>query len=71
LDALAQMWGVQVHQTQEMKGKEGMGDLGGPDTKSGQYCSGSSLCPSREKKSSPDTVGKHSEVEPCELKLVL
>jgi len=32
-----------------MKGKEGTGDLGGPDAKSGPYSSGSGLCPSGEK----------------------
>ena len=42
-------WGVQVHQTQEMKGKESAGDPGGPDAKSGRYSSGSGLCPSGEK----------------------
>ena len=38
-----------MHQTQEMKGKEGTGDPGGPDAKSGRYSSGSGLCPSGEK----------------------
>ena len=42
-------WGVRVHQTQEMKGKEGTGDPGGPDAKSGRYLSRSRLCPSGEK----------------------
>ena len=32
-----------------MKGKEGTGDPGGPDAKSGRYSSGSGLCPSGEK----------------------
>ena len=32
-----------------MKGKEGTGDPGGPDAKSGRYASGSGLCPSGEK----------------------
>jgi len=32
-----------------MKGKEGTGDLGGPDAQSGPYSSGSVLCPSGEK----------------------
>jgi len=32
-----------------MKGKEGTGDAGGPDAKSGRYSSGSGLCPSAEK----------------------
>jgi len=32
-----------------MKGKEGTGDPGGPDAKSGSYSSGSGLCPSGEK----------------------
>jgi len=41
-------WGIQGHQTQEMKGKEGTGDPGGPDAKSGRYSSGSRLCPSGE-----------------------
>ena len=41
--------GVRVHQTQEMKGKNGTGDPGGQDAKSGRYSSGSGLCPSREK----------------------
>jgi len=34
---------------QDMKDKEGMGDPGGPDTKSGRYSSQSGLCPSGEK----------------------
>jgi len=38
-----------VYQTQEMKGKEGAGDLGGPDANSGRYSSRSGLCPSGEK----------------------
>jgi len=42
-------WGIQVHQTQEMKGKEGTGDPRGQDAKSGRYSSGSGLCPSGEK----------------------
>jgi len=42
-------WDVQVHQMEEMKGKEGMGDPGGPDAKSGRYSSRSGLCPSGEK----------------------
>jgi len=45
-DAVEGKWGVWVHQTQEMKGKEGTGDLGGPDAKSRRYSSGSGLCPS-------------------------
>jgi len=32
-----------------MKGKEGTGDPGGLDAKSGRYSSGSRLCPSGEK----------------------
>jgi len=32
-----------------MKGKEGTGDPGGPDAKSGRYSSGSGLCPPGEK----------------------
>jgi len=32
-----------------MKGKEGTGDPGGPDAKSGRYSSGSGLCLSGEK----------------------
>jgi len=48
-DAVEGKWGVRVHQTQEMKGKEGMGDPEGPDAKSGRYSSGSGLCPSGEK----------------------
>jgi len=32
-----------------MKGKEGTGDPGGPDAKSGRYSSGSRLCLSGEK----------------------
>jgi len=48
-DAVEGKWGVRVHQTQEMKGKEGTGDPGGPDAKSGRYSSGSGLCPSGEK----------------------
>ena len=35
---------------QAMKGKEGTGDRGGPDAKSGRYSSGSGLCPSGEKR---------------------
>jgi len=42
-------WGVWVHQTQEMKGKEGTGYPGGQDAQSGRYSSGSGLCPSGEK----------------------
>ena len=41
-------WGVRVHQTQEMKGKEGTGDQAGQDAKSGRYSSRSGLCPSGE-----------------------
>jgi len=41
---------VRVHQTQEMKGKEGIGDPGGQDAKSGRYSSGGGLCPSGEKR---------------------
>jgi len=48
-DAVEGKWGVRVHQKQEMKGKEGTGDLGRPDSKSGRYSSGSGLCPSGEK----------------------
>jgi len=48
-DAVEGQWGVRVHQTQEMKSKEGTGDPGGPDAKSGRYSSGSGLCPSGEK----------------------
>jgi len=48
-DKVAGKWGVWVHQTQEMKGREGTGDLGGQDAKSGRYSSGSGLCPSGEK----------------------
>jgi len=48
-DAVEGKWGFRVHQTQEMKGKEGTGDPGGPDAKSGRYSSGSGLCPSGEK----------------------
>jgi len=32
-----------------MKGKEGTGDRGGPDAKTGRYSSRSGLCPSGEK----------------------
>ena len=32
-----------------MKGKEGRGDPGGQDAKSGRYSSGTGLCPSGEK----------------------
>jgi len=48
-DAVEGKWGVRVYQTEEMKGKEGTGDPGGPDAKSGRYSSGSGLCPSQEK----------------------
>ena len=48
-DAVEGKWGVRVHQTQEMKDKEGTGDLGGPDAKTGRYSSRSGLCPSGEK----------------------
>jgi len=48
-DAVEGKWGVRVHQKQEIKGKEGTGDPGGPDAKSGRYSSGSGLCPSGEK----------------------
>ena len=48
-DAVEGKWGVRVHQKQEMKGKEGTGDPGGPDAKSGRYSSRSRLCPSGEK----------------------
>jgi len=48
-DAVEGKWGFPVHQTQEMKGKEGTGDPGGLDAKSGHYSSGSRLCPSGEK----------------------
>jgi len=48
-DAVEGKWGVRVHQTQEMKGKEGTGDPGGLDAKSGRYSSRSGLCPSGEK----------------------
>jgi len=48
-DAVAGKWGVRVHQTQEMKGKEGTGDPGGQDAKSGRYSPGSGLRPSGEK----------------------
>jgi len=48
-DAVEGKWAVRVHQTQEMKGKEGTGDPGGQETKSGCYSSGSGLCPSGEK----------------------
>jgi len=33
LDAVEGKWGVRVHQMQEVKGKEGTGDPGGPDSK--------------------------------------
>jgi len=46
--SFADEWGVRVDQTQGMKGKEGTGDPGGPDAKTGGYSSGSGLCPSRE-----------------------
>jgi len=43
LDALEGKWGVRVHQTQEMKGKEGSGDLAGREAKSGLASSGHGL----------------------------
>jgi len=42
-----------------MKGKEGTGDPGGPDAKSGCYSSGSGLCPSGEKPFFADGLFKH------------
>jgi len=38
-DAVEGKWAIRVHQTQQMKGKEGAGDLGGPDAKSRYYSS--------------------------------
>jgi len=55
-DAVEGKWGVRLHQTQEKKGKEGTGDPGGPDAKSGRYSSGSGLCPSGEKDLFADEV---------------
>jgi len=42
-------WGVRAHQTQEMKGKEGSGDLEGREAKSGLASSGRGLDTSGEK----------------------
>ena len=53
-DAVEGKRGVRVHQTQEMKGKEGTGDPGGADAKSGGFSSGSVLSPSGEKGCFPD-----------------
>jgi len=39
LGAVDGKWASWVHQTPEMKGKEGRRDLGGADTKSGSYSS--------------------------------
>ena len=56
-DAVGGRWGVRMHQTQEMKGKEGTGDPGGLDTKSGHSSSGSGLCPLGENGFFADDVG--------------
>ena len=48
---------VRVYQTQEMKGNEGTGDLGGQDAKSGRYSSRIALQPSREKGFFADVTG--------------
>jgi len=40
-----------------MKGKEGTGDRGGPNAKSGRYSSRSGLCPSGEKGFFADVEG--------------
>jgi len=42
-------WGIQMHQTPEMKGKEDTEDPGGPDAKSKYYWSTSGFCMSGEK----------------------
>jgi len=57
-------WGVWVHQTQEMKGKEGTGDLGGQDAKSGRYSSGTGFCLSGEKPFFADAY-YYPEVKVC------
>jgi len=48
-DALEGKWNVRAHQTQEMKGKEGSGDLEGWEAKSGLASSGRGLDMSSEK----------------------
>jgi len=50
-------WGVPVHQTKEMKDKEGTGDPGGLEAKSGRYSSGSGHCSFGEKAFFADAAG--------------
>ena len=48
-DALEGKWGVRVHQTKEMKGKEGSGDPEGREANRGLASSGRGLDMSSEK----------------------
>ena len=57
LDTVEGKWGVRVHRTQGMQGKEGTGDPRGPDANSGRYSSRSGLCPSGEKGFFADAAG--------------